>query len=154
MAPKWCYNETSKKIVGIKFFLKIKSKIMWYEILAVITAFLHTLVVLAIFSGAILSSLGKLKSWVLAERVYFVIAISMIVSFIFTGTCYLTIIEQWLWGKANSPYSYSGGCISHYLSFAGIKVADKTIFWTLVASLILGLGSSIVFKALSFFNKK
>jgi len=117
---------------------------MIYSILAVITAILHGTIVLVLFGGVILAVLNKLKNWPYLEKIYLISAFLMIISFFFTGGCYLTDIEQWLWKKANSSYAYSGGYISHYLGFLGIRVADKSVYWSLVLSLILGLGSYLV----------
>ncbi|MDI6800006.1 MAG: DUF2784 family protein [Actinomycetota bacterium] len=117
---------------------------MIYSALAAIVALFHGLLVAVLFIGLFFALANKLKQWPVFERIYLSFAVSMIVSYVFTGGCYLTDIEQRLWRKAHSPLSYSGGCISHYLRFIGIKVADDSVYWTLVYSLILGLGSYVL----------
>lgn len=115
---------------------------MIYSILAIVTALTHGLVVLILFVGVFLALFNKLKKWPVLEKIYIIVAVLMIISFILTGGCYLTDIEQWFWKK--SGFSYSGGFISHYLGFVGIRVADKSVYWVLVMSLVLGLGSYVL----------
>ncbi len=117
---------------------------MVYSILAFLIAFIHGVIVVILFGGVFYAILDKLKNWPSLEKIYLSLAFLMIVSFILTGGCYLTNIEQWLWQKANSSYSYTGGYISHYLGKIGISVPDIGVYWTLVLSLILGLGSYLV----------
>ncbi len=111
---------------------------------AAVAAIFHGLVVVIIFIGVFFALLNKLKKWPLLEKAYLSCAVLMIVSYVFTRGCYLTNIEQWLWLKGQSPFAYSGGYISHYLGLVGIRVDDGIVYWVLVYSLILGLGSYIV----------
>ncbi|MDI6891474.1 MAG: DUF2784 family protein [Actinomycetota bacterium] len=117
---------------------------MIYSVPAAIVAIFHGLVVVVLFVGVFFALLNKLKRWPVLEKTYLSFAVLMIVSYVFTGGCYLTNIEQWLWRKAHSPFAYSGGCISHYLGLVRIKVDDDSVYWVLVSSLILGLGSYIL----------
>lgn len=117
---------------------------MLYSVLAAITALLHGSIVVILFAGVFLAVFDKLKKWPVFEKLYLASAILMILSFIFTQGCFLTSIEQWLWKQVNSPFYYPGGCISHYLGFMGIKVADQTVYWLLVLSLVLGLGAYVI----------
>ncbi len=117
---------------------------MIYSVLAVMVAILHGLLVSILFVGVFFALFNKLKKWPVLEKTYLSFAVSMIVSYVFTGGCYLTNIEQWLWREARSPFAYSGGFISHYLGLVGVKVDDDSVYWVLVFSLILGLGSYII----------
>lgn len=114
---------------------------MLYSFLAAIIAVLHSMIVVILVPGVLLALFDKLNKWPILEKAYLASAVLMIVSYVITGSCYLTVIEQWLWKKTGSSFLYSGGCISHYLSFAGVQIADKMIFWILTGSLLLGLGS-------------
>ena len=107
-------------------------------------AFFHGLLVMILFGGVFFALFDKLKNWPTLEKIYLTAAVLMIISFIFTGGCFLTSVEQWLWQKANSSSYYSVGFISHYLGFVGIRVADETVYWILVFILILGLGCYIL----------
>lgn len=117
---------------------------MIYSVLAVITALLHGFVVIILFTGVIFAVFNLLKKWPVLEKLYLASAILMIVSFVLVQGCFLTTFEQWLWKQAGSSFYYSGGCISRYLGFIGINVADQVVYWLLVLSLVLGLGSYII----------
>lgn len=117
---------------------------MLYSFLAAVIAVLHSMIVVILVPGVFLALFDKFNKWPMLEKAYLASAVLMIVSYAITGSCYLTVIEQRLWKKAGSSFAYSGGCISHYLSFAGIQISDKLIFWILTGSLVLGLGSYVI----------
>lgn len=121
---------------------------MIYLVPATIVAVLHGLLLVVLFVGVLFSLLDKLRKRPVLEKTYLAFASLMIASYVFTGGCYLTDIEQWLWRKAHSPFVYSGGCVSHYLGLVGINVDDNSVYWALFCSLVLGLGSYI-FRILS-----
>lgn len=114
---------------------------MIYSISAVLIALFHGLALIIMLAGVCLALFDKLKRWPVFEKIYLASAFAMVASFILFGSCFLTNIEQWLWRKADSPWAYSGGCISHYLDLIGIRVKDINVYRFLIASLALGLGS-------------
>lgn len=116
---------------------------MIYSLLAFLVLLFHTFIVITIFAGALLALSNKLAKIPWLEKFYLASGFFIVLSYVFFGACNLTLIEQNLWEKAGSNYAYKGGCISHYLSFLGLKVADDTVFWIIVASLFLGFGSLI-----------
>ncbi len=122
-----------------------------YAFLALIVLLFHTLIVLTIFIGAPLALIGKLNQTLWLKKIYLASGLLIILSHIFFGACNLTLLEQNLWRKAGSNFAYEGGCISHYLSFLGLKISDDVVFWCIVASLVLGFSSSIYYH---FFPKE
>ena len=126
---------------------------MLYVILAAITAFIHGFFVFSLFIGVFFVLFDKLKKWPVIEKTYLTFAILMVASFILTGKCYLTDIEQRLWLKVNSPFGYRGGFISHYLAKINITVPDDIVYWSLVIVLILGLGTYLIRYIIKYFTK-
>lgn len=124
---------------------------MGYSLLALMVLIFHTFIVITIFVGALLALIGKLNQMNWLKKIYLASGFFVVLSYVFLGACNLTLLEQSLWKKAGSKFAYEGGCISHYLSFLGLKVSDDVVFWCIVASLVLGFGSSIYYH---FFPKK
>ncbi len=124
---------------------------MVYGLLAFLVLLIHAFIVLTIFLGAPLALIGKLNRTPWLEKIYLTAGFFVVLSYVFLGACNLTLLEQSLWEKAGSKFAYKGGCISHYLSFLGLKVSDDVVFWCIVTSLVIGFSSSIYYH---FFPKK
>jgi len=112
------------------------------RVLANIVALVHGLVVLPMLVIGPIALFFIKERVIWLERTYLIIGIATIVSFILTGGCYLTDLEQNLRLEAGQP-SYTSGFVRHYLGLVGIDMPDLATTITLTLLLIAGMGRLI-----------
>lgn len=97
-----------------------------------LVAIFHGLVMIGLFAGPIVF-FSKKRNAVL-EYILLILAGLTALSFIITGTCFLTTLEKNLRASAGL-LSYNTGFVKHYLGQIGINIPD--IATTIVISLLV-----------------
>jgi len=108
-----------------------------YLILANLIALFHGFVVLPIITlGPIVLLLSK-KRIKRLEKIFIYLGLPTVLSFVFTGGCFLTVWEQEL-RKTSGVSGYDGGFVRHYLGEIGIEFPD--IATTIILTILLSAG--------------
>ncbi len=114
----------------------------------------HALVVLLIIFGGILAISSRLWRWPIIERIYLICVLSTIASQIIVGSCFLTDWDK-NWRRMYLPETtYTGGFISHYLSYLGFHLNDWHVFYFMTFIMALGLITTVRHYWLSLKKKK
>ncbi len=73
------------------------------------------------------------------ENIFILIGGVTILSYILTGACFLTAIEQKIRFKIDPELSYSGGFVSYYLGSIGINFPDLATTFLIILMFIFGM---------------
>ncbi len=72
------------------------------------------------------------------ENIFILIGGATILSYVLTGACFLTTIEQKIRFRIDSELSYSGGFVSYYLRSIGINFPDLATTFLIAFMFIFG----------------
>lgn len=104
----------------------------------------HISIVFVLTIGAVLAVFGVLNRYPGLRNGYLITVVLTILSFVFTGACFLTTWEQSLRRTYLPETAYMGGFISHYLRLFGITVSDNVVLIYLVVTIVLGVGATLI----------
>ena len=112
----------------------------FYSVLAIFVLFLHVLFILWVVFGALLTRSRPLLRWLhIASLVW------GILTELLPWPCPLTVLENWLEGKAGVE-PYQGGFLLHYL--------DKLVYPDISATVLTFAGLVICFLNLAFYGRQ
>jgi Protein of Unknown function (DUF2784) len=112
----------------------------FYSVLAIAVLFLHALFILWVVFGALLTRSRPILRWLhIASLVW------GILTELLPWPCPLTVLENWLEGKAGVE-PYQGGFLLHYL--------DKLVYPDISASLLTVAGVIICVLNLAFYGRQ
>jgi len=112
----------------------------FYSALAILVLFLHALFILWVVFGALLTRSRSILQWLhIASLVW------GILTELLPWPCPLTLLENWLEGKAGVE-PYQGGFLLHYL--------DKLVYPDISATILTVIGVIICALNLSFYGRQ
>ncbi|MEZ4210192.1 MAG: DUF2784 family protein [Patescibacteria group bacterium] len=113
-----------------------------YQLLANLVVVVHLVLIASFLVSLSLSLIGRLHKYPVARWYFWIWIWGKILSYVFLGTCVITILENYFRSQAGLNI-YTSGFVMYYSGKLGIILSDTIIFWLITIPTVIAFGSEI-----------